>query len=110
MSIVRSRRRGRTITKSASNGVVAARGALIRSLAVFCGFFPSIVAAQTPAAPPTPYSREQEALKAYEDKHYAESAHLFDTAFAAGLSRSDDAYIAARSYALAGDLSKSVAY
>lgn len=101
---------GRVITKSASNSVIAVLGALIRSLIVFWAFFPSIIAAQTPAAPPTPLSLEQRALKTYEDQHYAKSAHLFDDAFASGLSRSDDAYIAARSYALAGDVPKSVAY
>jgi len=82
----------------------------IRSLVAFCAFFPPLVAAQTPAAPSTPLSLEQQALKAYGDKHYAESAHLFDAAFAAGLSRSDDAYMAASSYALTGDAPRAVAY
>ncbi|HEV2383497.1 MAG TPA: hypothetical protein VG206_27345 [Terriglobia bacterium] len=40
---------------------------------------------------PLLYAFEEQAMKAYDDKHYAESAHLFDAAFSTGLDLPDDA-------------------
>ena len=56
------------------------------------------------------YDLEVKASKAYDDKHYADSVKLFDEAFSRGLNRSDDAYSAACSAALAGDRVKAINY
>jgi hypothetical protein len=87
------------------------------SLAALLMLFPLPLTAQTLANPsstpistPIPYSLERQAIKAYEEKHYTDSGQLFDTAFLAGLNRSDDAYNAACSYALAGNPLKAFAY
>ena len=68
------------------------------------------VRSQAPGGSPSPFALEQRALKAYETKDYKESGHLFDSAFAAGLNRSEDAYNAACSYALAGDAAAALSY
>jgi len=59
---------------------------------------------------PSLYALEEQAMKAYDDKKYAESMQLFDTAFSAGLNRGDDAYNAACSAALAGNAAKALNY
>jgi hypothetical protein len=80
---------------------------LIRTVGLYLCLFPLAIA-QTPAA--TPYALQSQAMKAYQEKHFLESAHLFDEAFAAGLNRAEDAYNAACSYALTGDAPKALAY
>ena len=88
--------------------------ALVRALWAF----PVLVAFSQAISPPDQqppsngpvYALEEQAMKAYDDKDYAKSVQLFDAAFSAGLNRSDDAYNAACSSALAGSKEKSLAY
>lgn len=89
---------------------VSSKFAVHVSLAMSVAIFTAICDAQAPAALSTAFSLEQQAVRAYGKKHYGQSAHLFEAAFAAGLSRSDDAYNAACSYALARDASRALAY
>lgn len=56
------------------------------------------------------YALEDQAMEAYDRKDYLKSVQLFDAAFSAGLNRSDDAYNAACSSALAGRTEKALAY
>jgi tetratricopeptide (TPR) repeat protein len=81
-------------------------------LLVLAGWAQAVSPQDRPEQPPnqTPYALEEQATKAYDNKQYAESVRLFDAAFAAGLNRSDDAYAAACSSALAGDAAKALAY
>jgi len=63
-----------------------------------------------PSAGVSLYEAEARAMEAYEKKNYTESVKLFDTAFDAGLDRSDDVYRAACSASLSGIPDKALAY
>lgn len=56
------------------------------------------------------YALEVQAMEAYDRKEYSKSVQLFDAAFSAGLNRSDDAYNAACSSALAGSTEEALAH
>jgi len=80
------------------------------ALAVLAAFSPPTAPQNQQPSNGSVYALAEQAMRAYEDKDYSKSAQLFDAAFSAGLNRSEDAYNAACSSALAGSKEKALAY